>query len=588
MIALIILRERDHALAERCASVLEDAEIHALGTASTKGDVFFENTRAHIATLFQNGVTVIGICASGILLRAVGPYLRDKHREPPVLALAPDGSAIVPLLGAHRGGNKIARLLAGALDAFAVITNPSDSELKLALDEPPEGYNLAPGTEITKIAAHLLAGGTARVVTEYGDAPWLDPIRGEEGPTILVTPHAKRSADLIYHPKILVAGVGCERNCPPTELIELISTSLAEAGCTANSLAAIASLDIKEDEPAIHEAARDFGVPARFYSREDLLAHQNALPTPSAEVHAEIGLFGVAEAAALAGTGTLLLPKRKSQRATCAIGIASALIDPKEVGRKRGKVSVVGIGPGQDDWRVPAATRALREAEEWVGYGLYLDLLPDMGKPRHDFALGEEEKRVRHALATAAQRRHVALVSSGDAGIYAMASLVFELLGTRPEWQRLDIALVPGISAMQAAAARLGAPLGHDFCTISLSDLLTPWTVIERRIAAAAQGDFVVAFYNPVSRRRRWQLPRALNILRAARPPQTPIALARNLGRAGETLAVSPLADFNPDSVDMLSLVMVGNSQSRLLQVPDGRTYFWTPRGYAAKMDQAL
>src|SRR5262249_34204142 len=171
------------------------------------------------------------------------------------------------------------------------------------------------------------------------------------------------------------------------------------------------------------------------------------------------------------------------------------------------------------------AGAALGGAGDPAGYRLYLDLLGALaaGKTLHAFDLGQEEARVRAALALAAEGRSVALISSGDAGIYAMASLVFELIerGGNADWARIEIVGVPGVSAMQVAAARLGAPLGHDFCAISLSDLLTPWPVIEQRLTAAAAGDFVVALYNPVSQRRRIQLVAARDLLLQARAPDT-------------------------------------------------------------------
>ena len=209
-------------------------------------------------------------------------------------------------------------------------------------------------------------------------------------------------------------------------------------------------------------------------------------------------------------------------------------------------------------------------------------------KARHGYELGEEEMRVRIALGLAAQGRDVALVCSGDAGIYAMATLVFELIDREgnADWARVEIKGLPGVSAMQTAAARIGAPLGHDFCAISLSDLLTPWEAIEQRLLTAAAGDFVVAFYNPVSQRRRTQLAAAKEILLRHRPPDTPVVLARNLGREGETVAVVTLGDLKIEDVDMLTLVIVGSSTTRAVQRPDGGVWVYTPRGYAKKMDE--
>ncbi len=245
------------------------------------------------------------------------------------------------------------------------------------------------------------------------------------------------------------------------------------------------------------------------------------------------------------------------------------------------------MGPGRADWRAPEADRRIAAATDLVGYSLYIDLLGPAaaGKARHDYKLGEEELRVRAALDLAAEGRDVALICSGDAGIYAMGSLLWELIerGGRPDWRRVEVTTVPGISAMQAAASRIGAPLGHDFCAISLSDLMTPWPAIERRITAAAQGDFVVAFYNPVSQRRRFQLARAREILLAHRPAATPVVLGRNLGRDGETLTVTTLGDLTVEMVDMLTLVLVGSSESRALVLGDGTPRVYTPRGYGDK-----
>ena len=287
-------------------------------------------------------------------------------------------------------------------------------------------------------------------------------------------------------------------------------------------------------------------------------------------------------------------------RATCAIAESAEFLDPQMIGRTQGTLFIVGTGPGKPEWRLPESEKMLRKATDWVGYGLYLDLISDLhnGQKQHRFDLGQEEVRVRHALKLAGQGKTVALISSGDPGIYAMSSLVFELLETgKPgasakscakdnsvsEWQRIHVEATPGISALQAASARIGAPLGHDFCTISLSDLLTPWETIERRIRAAAEGDFVIAFYNPVSRRRTTQLVRAQEILLKHRPGETPVIFARNIGRDEEKVKVVSLENLDPAQVDMLTVVLVGSSQTRLLELPNGEVKIYTPRGYDQK-----
>ena len=238
----------------------------------------------------------------------------------------------------------------------------------------------------------------------------------------------------------------------------------------------------------------------------------------------------------------------------------------------------------------------MAEAEELVGYGLYIDLLGPLaiGKERSDFPLGGEEARCRYALEQAGKGKNVALVCSGDAGIYAMGALVFELLdrseadlGVSDAARRIEVVCSPGVSALQGAAARAGAPLGHDFCTISLSDLLTPRDDILRRLKAAAEGDFVIAFYNPVSKTRRTLLAEARDILLQHRPADTPVMLASSLGRPEEYVRYRRLDELEVDEVDMLTVVLIGSSNSRLAQLGEGPRMF-TPRGYARKIDGDL
>jgi cobalt-precorrin 5A hydrolase/precorrin-3B C17-methyltransferase len=374
----------------------------------------------------------------------------------------------------------------------------------------------------------------------------------------------------------------------PRELVDLVEATLERHALAQRAIACVVSLDLKAAEPAIHALAAQLSVPARFFPASRLEAETPRLANPSAAVFAATGCHGVAEGAALAAVGPageLVVAKTRSGRATCALARAPAPLDPALIGQPQGRLALVGLGPGGADWRTAEASALLDDADDWVGYAGYLDLLPLppwRQVTRHAFALGEEEARVRRALELAADGRRVALVSSGDPGIYALAALAFELLerGDDPAWRRIAVLVSPGVSALQAAAARVGAPLGHDFCAISLSDLLTPWPEIERRLRAAAAGDFVTVLYNPASGRRREGLERALELLRAARPPETPLVHARNLARPGETSTIAPLAEFDPSAVDMLSLLIVGSSRTRNFATPDGRSFVYTPRGY--------
>jgi precorrin-3B C17-methyltransferase len=249
-----------------------------------------------------------------------------------------------------------------------------------------------------------------------------------------------------------------------------------------------------------------------------------------------------------------------------------------------GRLAVVGLGPGSPGLMAPDARVELDRAQDIVGYATYVQLA---GAFRPDQTLHvsdnrEELDRARHAFALAASGRHVAVVSSGDPGVFAMAAAVFEALeqSDDPVWQAVELAVLPGISAAQAAAARAGAPLGHDFCTISLSDNLKPWAVIERRLDAAAGADFVLALYNPVSRARPWQLDSAFILLRRHRDADTPVVLGRDIGRPAETLRITTLGEVRADMVDMRTVVIVGSSETRVLPRPGHGAWVYTPRRY--------
>jgi cobalt-precorrin 5A hydrolase/precorrin-3B C17-methyltransferase len=601
MTALVVLSAGGFALAKRIQTAVPEARIHGLRRRVADADVVFDDIGEHLRALFTAGEPIVGFCAAGILIRCLAPFLNDKRAEPPVIAIAEDGNAVVPLLGGHHGANDLARQIAEYLGVRAAVTTAGDVMHGVALDSPPPGWRVGNHEAAKPVMAALLAGQPVSLLVEAAadDCAWLKvlPIAGPESAgkavaSVVVTDCAPIPADdtLYLHPATIAIGVGCERGTDPAELQTLVAQCLGQAGIAPQSVAGLFSIALKAAEPAIHDLAAQLDVPARFFSADALLSETPRLSEKSEIVFRETGCWGVAEGAALAAAGAdaaLILAKQRSARATCSIARSPRLMRAEEIGRARGRLFVVGIGPGEATARTTEADAAIRAATDLVGYRLYLDLLGPLanGKARHDFDLGAEEARVAHALELAAQGRDVALISSGDAGIYAMGSLVFELIDreVRPDWARIEISCIAGVSAMQTAAARLGAPLGHDFCAISLSDLLTPWPVIEQRLRAAAAGDFVVAFYNPVSQRRRTQLAAARQILLAARPPETPVAIARNLGRDGERVTITTLVALDPAQVDMLSLVLVGSSATRRVSRPDGGKWLYTPRGYEPK-----
>ncbi|MDG1997829.1 MAG: precorrin-3B C(17)-methyltransferase [Amylibacter sp.] len=590
---VICLSRSGEKMAWRVAEILGVA-LHGRLERVDRAHVYFENALDHIRMLFASGTPVVGVCAAGIMVRAVAPVLNDKTTEPPVIAVPDDGSTVVPLLGGHRGANRLARQIAEGLASHAAVTTAGDVAMGVALDEPPRGYRLANGADAKGAMAAMLSGAGVTVTGEN----IFDIEDTAGGVELLVSdaPVEGSETRLVYHPQRYALGLGCARGCDVNEMWALVQKTLAEAGIAEGAVACVGSLDLKGDEPALIETAARMGVPFRVFTAAELEAQTDQLANPSDVVFAEVGCHGVSEAAALAlGNGKLVIEKTKTANATCAVVRANAPI-VEMAGRSRGKLSIIGIGPGQHSWRTPEASALVSQAEELVGYGLYIDLLGGLahGKARSDFPLGGEEDRCRYALEQAGKGKDIALICSGDAGIYAMGALVFELLDRRPDAmgvtdaaRRVEVVSTPGVSALQAAAARAGAPLGHDFCAISLSDLLTPRDDIVKRLKASAEGDFVIAFYNPVSMRRRTLLAEARDILLQHRPADTPVMLASSLGRPEEHVRYRRLDELEVDEVDMLTVVLVGSSHSKLAQLGEGLRMY-TPRGYSRKIDGDL
>ncbi|MEM0923040.1 MAG: cobalamin biosynthesis protein, partial [Pseudomonadota bacterium] len=430
---VIALTESGAATAGRLAQAL-GAPLHGRAGRVTHADAHFPNALDHVRDLFAARISVVGVCAAGILIRAVAPLLSDKRAEPPVVAVAEDGSAAIPLLGGHRGANRLAREIAEILGANAQITTAGDLSLGLALDDPPPGWALTNPGDAKGVMAAALSGAELSVAHD-DHAAWLSTLtakgralRQKEGtvswhrirpgfrrdPTPLareadVHPRviAAGALPLLYRAKRLALGIGCARNCPPEEIEGLFQAALTHAMVEISDVSALYTIDLKADEPAILALADRHGLPLRLFSAAELEAETSRLANPSDVVFAEVGCHGVAEAAALAGTGPggcLLVEKQKTANATLALALAPGPITALE-GRRRGRVSLVGIGPGQAAWRTPEASRLIAEAEELVGYGLYIDLLGPLaaGKPRHDFPLGGEEARCRFALERAAE-----------------------------------------------------------------------------------------------------------------------------------------------------------------------------------------
>jgi cobalt-precorrin 5A hydrolase / precorrin-3B C17-methyltransferase len=533
--------------------------------------IYQEKPQQALRRAWQECDAIVLFLAVGAAVRLVAPLLEDKRRDPGVVCVDDAGRFAVALAGGHGGGaNALAGRVADSLGATPVVTTASDVTDVPALDSLGSelGFEIEEGSDLAAVGAALVSGER---VTLVSDVRWpLGPlpenvVRAEDlqAPMILISDRAlsvPRPA-VVYRPLSLVAGVGCSRGAKAAEILDLLDRALEEAGLSKKSVASLASVEAKSDEAGLLEAAEELGVPLRFHAAEELSGIE--VPNPSSVVKDAVGTPSVAEASVLASGAELVLEKRKSGMATVAVGRLPA----------RGRLFLVGLGPGDDALIPPLARDALAASELVVGLGQYVERIRHLLRPGTRLStppLGSEVARAREALAEARAGGSVALVSSGDAGVYAMASPALELAG-----EDVDVTVVPGVTAAQAAASLLGSPLGHDHCSISLSDLLTPWEVIQERVRAAAEADFVLSLYNPRSRGRDWQLGKVQKILLDHRSPNTPVGIVREAFREGQSVILTDLGSLRPESVDMLTTVIVGNSRT---EVRAGRMV--TPRGY--------
>ncbi|VWB73503.1 cobalamin biosynthesis protein CbiG [Burkholderia lata] len=571
--AIVILGAGALDTARRIQARYPGALVHGLAS-RVAADVAFDDLGAHLRELYARGLPIVALCAAGIVIRCIAPALADKGVEPPVLAVAEDGSAVVPLLGGLTGVNVIAREIAACVGVAPAITTSGELRFGACVLNPPEGYALADLAQGKRFVSDLLAGASTRI---DGAAPWLDdvalPRDDAAAHAIRVTPDAWRGTrdELVIHPRSVVVGVDAQAIHSDEALAARIDATLDAQGLARLALAAIVAPASAIGDDVLEEAAQTLDVPLRFIDADvdvDVSDSNGDVPTD----------------AALLGRALRVAHTLRATTNGIACAVASHPVDPATLGRARGRLTVLGLGPGGAAWLTPAARAALAEATDILGYTTYVNMAgPFRGDQRvHGTDNREEMQRARHAFELAAEGRRVAVVSSGDPGVFAMAAAVLEALDEArdPHWAAVDLRVEPGISASLATAAQAGAPLGHDFCAISLSDNLKPWDVIETRLRHAAQADLVMAFYNPISRARPWQLDRALDVVRAHRTAETVVVLGRDIGRPGATLTTTTLGALRSDQVDMRTMVIVGSSTTRRFSIGNARAWVYTPRWY--------
>ena len=558
--AIVILGNGSLATARKIAQLYPGALIHGLAERVDGADRVYHEFGATLRELYQQDTPIIALCAAGIVIRTLAPLLLEKGAEPPVLAVAEDGSAVVPLLGGLGGVNVMAREIAAGLEVAAAITTSGELRFGTCLLNPPSGYALGDLELGKRFVSDLLAGQSVRV---EGAAPWLAQAQLPQDPHAQLSIHvghaerAPAANELMIYPRNVLVAVSGE----VADLSGVIRATLHQANIAVQSVACLLASDLHMANSALREAALELGVTLRFASVSGGVSELSRHTVPNATiVSADTGI---------------------------AIAVATEPLDAAQIGRARGRLAVIGLGPGAAELMVPAVKAELARATDVLGYETYVRMA---GPFREDQVLHctdnrEEMQRARHAFELAAQGRSVIVVSSGDPGVFAMAAAVLETLheSSEPSWHSVDLEILPGVSASLATAAQAGAPLGHDFCVMSLSDNLKPWAIIEKRLDLAAEADLALAFYNPISRARPWQLGQALEIVGRHRTPETVVVLGRDIGRPGQTLRVTTLGELTPDQVDMRTMVLIGSSTTCVFPRAEGGEWVYTPRWYGIK-----
>lgn len=604
-IAIIAPTERGDRLARRLLDGLDNATLwtkQRQPIAQPPAQSYTQPLSEVVAELWETCDRLVFVLAVGATVRLIAPLLADKTRDPGVVVVDETGQTVLSLCGGHVGGaDALARAIAALLQVSPIITSASDQ-----LDLPPvdtlgQPYGWQRGTgDWLAVAAAIAQGQPVQVTQTCGWDIWqsalpaahsfllnvpADLSPADPPPAVPVAhlwisdrcPPAALHPVACWHPRTLWIGVGCERHTSAQVMEDAIRAALTSQQLAWEAIAGLASIDLKRDEVGLLELAARYDWPVQWFTAEELA--QQTVPHPSDVVAAAVGTPSVAEAAAIAAAQAPLVVEKtvvRDSSGACTVAIAASV---QEFTPRPGKIYLVGTGPGALSQITPAAQHALSNCDAIVGYDLYIDLIRPLLRPTQIIdarPITQEVQRAEQAIALARRGLTVAVVSSGDCGIYGMAGLVLECLAAQGwDGKTPQVDTFPGITALQAIAARVGAPLMHDFCAISLSDLLTPWDVIQKRLTAAAQADFVVALYNPRSRTRTQGIQTAFEIFRRYRPSHTPVAIARSLYRAGETIQLATLATLDLDQIDMLTVVLIGNQSTqrygdRLI----------TPRGY--------
>ncbi|ACK67590.1 precorrin-3B C17-methyltransferase [Rippkaea orientalis PCC 8801] len=568
--------------------------------------IYQGSLKDHLSTIWSQNKAFIFCLATGAVVRLIAPLLRDKSHDPAIIIIDQKGEFVISLCSGHQGkADQLTQLIAHLINAKPIITGASNSLNLPGIDVlgVPFGWCKGQGNW-TQISSLIAQGKTVQVIQEVGSTLWQNNLPNNhpfyfgfpdinecikpEG-RIWISATQRRFSEksnypkVQWHPRVLWVGIGCVRGTSKNLIERSIHQVFKQYHLAIDAIAGIATIDLKADEIGLIEYCQKQQLTLKTFSPNVLKMVE--VPNPSAIVEEEVGTPSVAEASAICAafsseiSASLIVSKqiiKSENEGTVTIAIAQSKV---EYTNRIGQLYLVGMGPGSLDQMTPAAKTAVNQADVIIGYSLYLDLISPLKRPEQiieALPITQEKQRALRAIELAKWGLTVAVISSGDCGIYGMAGLVLEELqkagwdGTIPQ-----VEVFPGITALQAAASRVGAPLMHDFCAISLSDLLTPWEVIQKRIEAAAMGDFVTAIYNPRSHTRTEQIVYTQQVFLKYRDPQTPVALVRSAYRKDEKITVTCLQEMLRFTIDMLTTVIIGNSSTYR-----HNNWMITPRGY--------
>ncbi len=558
-------------------------------------DILIGHASQLISQFWHSGGQLIIIGSISSAVRLISPLLKSKEQDPAVLVIDANGLNIVPLIGSHKAGaDQLALDLAEDLGGKPIFTSDSKTQRRIAIDSFGDAWGWTregSSSDWSNLMKSLSAGEQLSIFQSSGSRLWQEGLINinfigldkrnfsSNDPSLFIG--CEKGFKCSWHPRTLWVGIGCERNTSENLIARAIKQAFLRLGFSTKSIAGIATIDRKRDESGLLSLIERKGWPIRFFKSSELSSVE--VPNPSKAVFLEMNTPSVAEAASLLASGEKAQLKLEKQifhskineSGAVTIAISESLFP---FAPQIGELNLVGSGPGDLSLITQDARSALSRSVVWIGYKKYLDYLEPLRRfdqIRLDSSLTKERYRCQKALELSREGVRVALISSGDSGIYGMAGLALELSLKAPKSERPSIYFHPGISAFQMAGAKIGAPLMHDFCTISLSDLLTPWSKIEERIVAAAKSDFVIAIYNPKSKDRSWQLPKAIDIILSFRNSKTPVCVGRELGRPNEKIEINNLSSIKFDEIDMLTVLIIGNSKT---YTKDG--FIVTPRGY--------